>query len=110
MGGRLETRFQGCCGRKTRAISSMTKLRARMPAQMLALDRAASAQHRTSNANSLGGQNSAGFPQICATYRGRNEWQGHEPVEREPGKHRGPKCPASNRGRVPSMMEFTVSD
>src|SRR5437899_886482 len=61
MGGRLETRFQGCRGRKTRAMSSMTKLRARMPAQMLALDRAASAQHRTSNANSLGGRNSAGF-------------------------------------------------
>jgi hypothetical protein len=69
-GGRLETRFQGCCGRKT--MSSMTKLRARMPAQMLALDRAASAQHRSSNANSLGGQNSAGFPQICATFQRDN--------------------------------------
>jgi hypothetical protein len=32
--------------------------------------RAASAQRRSSNANSLCGQNSAGFPQICATFKG----------------------------------------
>ena len=86
MGGRLETRFQGCCGRKTRAISSMTKLRARMPAQMLALDRAASAQHRSSNANSLGGQNSAGSRKSMRPFKGIicddvSEFESHMPSQ-----------------------------
>jgi hypothetical protein len=34
--------------------------------------RAASPQRRSSNANSLYGQNSAGFPQICATFQRDN--------------------------------------
>ena len=45
---------------------------ARLCGQMLALDRAESAQHRSSNANSLGGQNSAGTPAICAAFQRDN--------------------------------------
>src|SRR6516162_5120798 len=33
--------------------------------------------------------------QPACRYRGRNEWQGQEPVEREPGKHRD--CPRDRR-------------
>jgi hypothetical protein len=40
------------------------------PAEILALDCAS--HRRSSNANSLQGQNSAGFPQICAIFQGDN--------------------------------------
>jgi hypothetical protein len=40
------------------------------PAEILAYARAAYAQRRSSNANSLQSQNSAGFRQICATSKG----------------------------------------
>jgi hypothetical protein len=50
----------------------MTNARASTPAEILAYARAAYPQRRSSNANSLQGQNSAGFPQICAIFQGDN--------------------------------------
>ena len=44
----------------------------KLPAEILAYARAAYPQRRSSNANSLQSQNSAGFPQICATFQRDN--------------------------------------
>src|SRR5262249_40585980 len=55
------------------AISAMrfvTKARTSVPAEILALSRAAYPQPRSSQ-NSLRGENPAGFPQICATFLSR---------------------------------------
>jgi hypothetical protein len=42
------------------------------PAEILALGPELRLPPRSSNANSLQGQNSAGFPQICAIFQGDN--------------------------------------
>src|SRR4029450_5134225 len=52
--------------------AGITNARASIPAEILVYIRAAYPQRRSSNANSLQGQNSAGFPQICAIRQGDN--------------------------------------
>jgi len=52
--------------------SSAGVARASIPAEMLAYARAAYPQRRSSNANSLQSQNSAGFLQICAIFQSDN--------------------------------------
>ena len=52
--------------------SSAGVARASIPAEILAYARAAYPQRRSSNANSLQSQNSAGFRQICAIFQSDN--------------------------------------
>ena len=66
--GSVRNRGKSC---RLSDANSMTHLRARTPAEIRHLaTRAAFPQRRSSNANTLCGQNSAGFLQICKTFKG----------------------------------------
>ena len=70
-GAAAQTRLASMAGIRLRA-SSAGVARASIPAEILAYARAAYPQRRSSNANSLGGQNSAGSRQIYATFQRAN--------------------------------------
>ena len=66
--GSVRNRGKSC---RLSDANSMTHVRARTPAEIRHLaTRAAFPQHRSSKANTLCGQNSAGFLQICKTFKG----------------------------------------
>ena len=66
--GSVRNRGKSC---RLSDANSMTHVRARTPAEIRHLaTRAAFPQRRSSNANTLCGQNSAGFLQICKTFKG----------------------------------------
>src|SRR5947199_9434938 len=66
--GSVRNRGKSC---RLSDANSMTHVRARTPAEIRHLaTRAAFPQRRSSNANTLYGQNSAGFLQICKTFKG----------------------------------------
>jgi len=67
-GAAAQTRLVSMAGIRLRA-SSAGVARASIPAEILAYARAAYPQRRSSNANSLQSQNSAGFLQICAIFQ-----------------------------------------
>src|SRR5262249_8870367 len=69
-----ELRIPGAVSARILGIrpSSAAVARASIPAEILAYARAAYPQRRSSNANSLQSQNSAGFPQICAIFQRDN--------------------------------------
>src|SRR4029077_1136059 len=67
-GAAAQTRLVSMAGIRLRA-SSAGVARASIRAEILAYARAAYPQRRSSNANSLQSQNSAGFPQICAIFQ-----------------------------------------
>src|SRR5947208_3210779 len=70
-GAAAQTRLVSMAGIRLRA-SSAGVARASIPAEILAYARAAYPQRRSSNANSLQSQNSAGFLQICAIFQRDN--------------------------------------
>ena len=70
-GAAAQTRLVSLAGIRLRA-SSAGVARASIPAEILAYARAAYPQRRSSNANSLQSQNSAGFLQICAIFQRDN--------------------------------------
>jgi hypothetical protein len=70
-GAAAQTRLVSMAGIRLRA-SSAGVARASIPAEILAYARAAYPQRRSSNANSLQSQNSAGFRQICAIFQRDN--------------------------------------
>src|SRR5437773_12025312 len=70
-GAAAQTRPVSMAGIRLRA-SSAGVARASIPAALLAYARAAYPQRRSSNANSLQSQNSAGFLQICAIFQRDN--------------------------------------
>src|SRR5947209_16186620 len=70
-GAAAQTRVVSLAGIRLRA-SSAGVARASIPAEILAYARAAYPQRRSSNANSLQSQNSAGFRQICAIFQRDN--------------------------------------
>ncbi len=66
--GSVRNRGKSC---RLSDANSMTHVRARTPAEIRHLaTRAAFPQRRSSKANTLCGQNSAGFLQICKTFKG----------------------------------------
>ena len=67
-GAAAQTRLVSMAGIRLRA-SSAGVARASIPAEILAYARAAYPQRRSSNANSLQSQNSAGFRQICSIFQ-----------------------------------------
>jgi hypothetical protein len=70
-GAAAQTRLVSMAGIRLRAGSAGVA-RASIPAEILAYARAAYPQRRSSNANSLQSQNSAGFRQICAIFQRDN--------------------------------------
>src|SRR5205085_8627740 len=70
-GAAAQTRVLSLAGIWLRA-SSAGVARASIPAEILAYARAAYPHRRSSNANSLQSQNSAGFRQICAIFQRDN--------------------------------------
>ena len=70
-GAAAQTRVVSMAGIRLRA-SSAGVTRASIPAEILAYARAAYPQRRSSNANSLQSQNSAGVLQICAIFQRDN--------------------------------------
>jgi hypothetical protein len=70
-GAAAQTRLVSMAGIRLRA-SSAGVARASIPAEILAYARAAYPQRRSSNANSLQSQNSAGFRQICSIFQKDN--------------------------------------
>src|SRR6266567_4651917 len=70
-GAAAQTRVVSMAGIRLRAGSAGVA-RASIPAEILAYARAAYPQRRSSNANSLQSQNSAGFRQICAIFQRDN--------------------------------------
>src|SRR5260370_39143896 len=70
-GAAAQTLLVSVAGFRLRA-SSAGVARASIPAEILAYARAAYPQRRSSNANSLQRQNSAGFRQICSIFQRDN--------------------------------------
>jgi hypothetical protein len=75
-GAAAQTRVVSMAGNSARILGNRANsagvARASIPAEILAYARAAYPQRRSSNANSLQSQNSAGFPQICAIFQRDN--------------------------------------
>jgi len=69
VGFSLSTRRQ-CNGRRQaeRDRQKIAAIKRKHPAQILALGPSCASQRRSSNAHSLCGRNSAGSPEICATF------------------------------------------
>src|SRR5437588_3635149 len=84
-GAAAQTRVLSLAGIWLRA-SSAGVARASIPAEILAYARAAYPHRRSSNANSLQSQNSAGFRQICAIFQ-RDNLRRHSEFESSHPSH-----------------------